>query len=169
MTDQTPKKARKNRAFFLISSALIASFFLYFRLPACSLPKALADETIPAFCGSYVGYAYIYNQTGGRTKTDIRLNIKKGDNESFILEMHMLEDKIARFSRLKAKNPYLLTVDEKVGTDQAGKAVAKGRVVTQKLAVSGSISIYPPGEKENDGPVRTIKFLAEKLSDNTHL
>jgi len=128
------------------------------------IPVAVAGaDADPPFGGSYVGYAYIYNQAGGGVKTDLRLSIRRGQGEQYVLEMHMQVDKIARFSKVKLQKVFFLVIDEKVGTDAAGNAFAKGRVAIRESTAAGSIAIFLFDEKGKGAPVRTIKFLVEKL------
>ncbi len=131
-------------------------------MPALSSADDQPEEKT-GFCGSYVGYAYVYDKTGDGAKTDVRLSIKKSSDAFYLLEMQMFEGKIARFSKVVMINDRHLAIDEKINVDSGQDARAKGRVVMRKSNAAGTIEVFVGPGATQGASERTMKFLVEKL------
>ncbi len=142
----------------LACAALLAVSF------AILAATAVADEACEVYCGNYVGRGYVYNESGAAIKSEFRLSVRAGEDGYYTMEMLYLDDQVARFKRLRRLRDDALEIREGVGTGGEERAGATGTVVFRKdRGAAGTIVVKVQKKNGELVPLRTIKFLTEKL------
>ncbi|MCZ7584129.1 MAG: hypothetical protein M5R36_12755 [Deltaproteobacteria bacterium] len=126
---------------------------------------AHGQSAAPSFEGRYIGYAYVYAASGAGLKTELRMDIRAGEDGTVSVEMNYLDNQVARFTRARAEGASSLVFGEDVKAGDGIPARIAGRFETlDGRRVAGTIAVR---EKGAAGKIlQTIKLLADRLDES---